>query len=105
MLELSGKPFGSCDGISRRTFLRAGVLGLGALGLPELLRAKAVARAANRPDPKDLSIILVWLDGGPPQHETYDPKPDAPTDYRGPLKPMATAVPGIEISELLPEHA
>jgi uncharacterized protein (DUF1501 family) len=105
MLELIGKPFGSCDGISRRTFLRAGVLGLGAVGLPELLRAKAIAKAANRPDPKDLSIILVWLDGGPPQHETYDPKPDAPADYRGPLKAMSTAVPGIQVSELLPEHA
>ena len=105
MLELIGKPFGSCDGVIRRAFLRAGVLGLGAVGLPDLLRAKALARAANRPDPKDLSIILVWLDGGPPQHETYDPKPDAPADYRGPLKAMSTAVPGIQVSELLPEHA
>ena len=105
MLELIGKPFGSCDGVNRRAFLRAGVLGLGAVGLPDLLRAKALARAANRPDPKDLSIILVWLDGGPPQHETYDPKPDAPADYRGPLKAMSTAVPGIQVSELLPEHA
>jgi hypothetical protein len=50
-------------------------------------------------------VILVWLDGGPPQHETYDPKPDAPAEFRGPLKPIATSVPGIQVSELLPYHA
>ena len=50
-------------------------------------------------------MILVWLDGGPPQHETYDPKPEAPAEFRGPLKAMSTSVPGIQISELLPHHA
>jgi hypothetical protein len=55
--------------------------------------------------PKDLSVILVWLDGGPPQHETYDPKPDAPVEFRGPLRAMSTCVPGIQISEVLPCHA
>ena len=54
---------------------------------------------------RDLSVILVWLDGGPPQHETYDPKPDAPVEFRGPLKPLSTNVPGIQVSELLPYHA
>ena len=53
----------------------------------------------------DLSVILVWLDGGPPQHETYDPKPEAPSEFRGPLKAIDTAVPGVQVSELLPEHA
>ncbi len=50
-------------------------------------------------------MILIWLDGGPPQHETYDPKPDAPAEYRGPLKPISTRLPGVQVSELLPRHA
>jgi hypothetical protein len=50
-------------------------------------------------------VILIWLDGGPPQHETYDPKPQAPAEFRGPLKAIPTAVPGVQVSELLPEHA
>ena len=53
----------------------------------------------------DRSVILIWLDGGPPQHETYDPKPDAPAEYRGPLKAISTALPGVQVSELLPNHA
>ncbi len=96
-----------CDGISRRSFLRAGSLGVGvsALNLSGLLRSRAEAAAAGHPGPGDRSVILVWLDGGPPQHETYDPKPDAPAEFRGPLAAMETKVPGIVISELLPYHA
>ena len=109
MLELVGRPFRCCDGVSRRNFLRAGVLGLGGLTLPDFLRARARAAVgtagAGGRRPRDLSVILVWLDGGPPQHETYDPKPDAPVDFRGPLRAMDTAVPGLQVSELLPEHA
>ena len=88
--------------ITRRSVLKAGVLGLGGLGLPDLLRARA-AGSASKAD--DLSVILVWLDGGPPQHETYDPKPDAPAEFRGPLKAIATKLPGVSVSELMPEHA
>jgi len=105
VLELIGEPFGCCDGVSRRSVLRAGFLGLAGLGLPDLLRAQARAKASGGPAQRDLSVILVWLDGGPPQHETYDPKPDAPVDIRGPLRPMETRVPGVRVSELLPEHA
>ena len=105
MLELIGRPYGRCDGTSRRSFLKAGVLGAAGLSLADLLRARAEARTTGRAEPHDLSVILVWLDGGPPQHETYDPKPDAPTEYRGPLKPIDTCVPGVRVSELLPEHA
>src|SRR5450755_1635772 len=104
MLELNGRSFQSCDGLSRRSLLRAGFLGLAGMGLPDLLRAQA-ARGATARSARDLSVILVWLDGGPPQHETYDPKPDAPIDFRGPLKAINTKAPGIQISELLPEHA
>jgi hypothetical protein len=91
--------------VSRRTLLRAGALGLAGLGLPDLLRARAAAKATGRPGPPEKSVILIWLDGGPPQHETYDPKPDAPVEFRGPLKPMATCLPGVQVSELLPGHA
>jgi hypothetical protein len=71
--------------------------------LADLLSAKAAAGNGVARD--DISVILVWLDGGPPQHETYDPKPDQPAEVRGPLGAMATKVPGILVSELLPEHA
>ena len=73
--------------------------------LPDLLRAEHANKAAGRTAPADRSVILVWLDGGPPQHETYDPKPDAPMEFRGPLKAIKTAVPGVHLPELLPEHA
>ena len=51
------------------------------------------------------NVIFLWLQGGPPQHETFDPKPDAPVDIRGPFKPIATNVPGIRYCELLPRTA
>src|SRR3954451_7125180 len=104
MLELIGQPLHR-DGSSRRAFLKAGLVGVAGVSLADVLRAKAMAEAAGVPGPRDLSVILVWLDGGPPQHETYDPKPDAPAEFRGPLKPIGTSVPGIQVSELLPYHA
>jgi hypothetical protein len=70
-----------------------------------LLRARAAARTDGRDASRDGSVILIWLDGGPPQHETYDPKPEAPAEFRGPLKAIPTALPGVQLSELLPQHA
>lgn len=105
MLELTGRSPRRCDGVSRRDFLRIGGLGWGGLTLADVLRARSHAAAAGRETRSDRSVILIWLDGGPPQHETYDPKPDAPTEYRGPLQPIATSVPGVQVSELLPGHA
>jgi uncharacterized protein (DUF1501 family) len=104
MLDIRDQSARRCDGISRRSLLKAGVLGFSGLGLADILRAEASAKSAGGSAGDDLSIILVWLDGGPPQHETYDPKPDAPAEFRGPLKPLNTSVPGIQISELLPYH-
>jgi hypothetical protein len=95
----------SCAGISRRSLLKAGFLGLGGIGLADLLRAEARPSPAGKVPGRDLSVILVWLDGGPPQHETYDPKPDAPAEFRGPIGSIETAVPGVRVSELLPLHA
>ena len=105
MLDIQGPSAIRCDGMTRRSLLRVGVLGLAGIGLPDLLRARAMAREAGRPDPKDPSVILVWLDGGPPQHETYDPKPDAPAEFRGPLRAIPTKIPGVSVSELMPGHA
>lgn len=103
MLEMQGRPNRVCQGLSRRALLRAGVLGLGGLALPDLLRARATA--TPRAPGRDLSIVLVWLDGGPTHFETYDPKPEAPAEFRGPLKAIDTAAPGLQVSELLPYHA
>src|SRR5262245_33039592 len=105
MLERQSQTSAESGECSRRALLRAGFLGLAGLGLPDLLRAEAVARAAGQPTARDLSVILIWLDGGPTHFETYDPKPDAPAEFRGPLHAIGTSVPGIQVSELLPYHA
>jgi hypothetical protein len=89
-----------CDGISRRDFLRAGFLGLGSLSMADLLRLRAEAATAT-----DTAVILVFLAGGPSHLETYDMKPKAPDDIRGPFRPIATTVPGLEVCEHLPRHA
>ena len=105
MLELFGASGRRCDGLSRRGFLQVGSVGLAGLTLADVLRARANAGGDNPKSLAERSVILIWLDGGPPQHETYDPKPDAPTEYRGPLQAIPTALPGVQVSELLPNHA
>jgi hypothetical protein len=105
-----GKKSGKyCDGLNRRSFLQIGMAGMGALGLPDLLRAKeSVAKGGLRPGEvarKDTSVILIWLDGGPSHIDTYDMKPEAPTEYRGIWSPIPTCVPGIEVTELFPMQA
>ncbi len=92
-----------CRGpLTRRTFLRAGALALGGLTLPQLLAARADSRGGAAPD---TAVILFWMWGGPSHLETYDPKPDAPSEYRGPFRPIRTTVPGLDVCELLPLHA
>src|SRR5262245_53272936 len=93
-----------CDGLTRRSFLRAGALGAAGLALPDLFRLRAAASEAGRPT-RDTAVILVWLDGGPTHMEMYDLKPNAPAEYRGPLRPVRSNVPGLDISELLPRQA
>jgi hypothetical protein len=90
--------------LSRRTFIKAGFLGLGGLSLSELLRMRAQA-AATGAARKETAVIMFWLDGGPTHMDTYDLKPNAPAEYRGSFQPIRTNVPGIEVCELLPEHA
>ena len=93
----------SCPGpLGRREFLRLGLAGLGSLGLADLfrLRARAGGAAARR-----RALLVVWCHGGASHLETYDPKPAAPSEYRGPYRPIATRVPGMQLCELLPGHA
>lgn len=102
MLQLScGTPFPNCQGLSRRTALKAGFLGLAGLSLGDLNRLRAEGTAQKN----DKAVILIWLDGGPSQLESYDPKPDAPSEYRGPFGVVQTNVPGIILSDTLPRHA
>jgi uncharacterized protein (DUF1501 family) len=92
-------PTSSCTGpLHRREFLRLGTLALGGVGLNDLLAARAAAGQANR----DASVILFWMWGGPSQFETFDPKPDAPSDYRGPFRPIQSGVPGLDLCEVFP---
>ena len=88
---------------TRRSFLTAGALGLGGLGLADLLRLRAHGSAPAVD--ADTSLIFIWLPGGAPHTETYDMKPDAPSDYRGVFQPIATNVPGLDVCEFLPMHA
>lgn len=90
------------DQPSRREFLRLGLAGFGTLSLPGLLRLRAAAAA---PQPEPTAVIIVWLRGGCSHLDTYDPKPDASTDYRGPFTPIATRTPGLQFTELLPKQA
>lgn len=93
-----------CDGITRRTMIRAGLFGTIGLSLPDLLRLKAQS-AERGIEQLDTSVIYIELAGGPTQHETYDPKPKAPQEYRGPFDPIDTNVAGIQLSQLMVEQA
>lgn len=92
-----------CDGVHRRDFLRVGALGFLGLNLSSYLRYADAAAKDGKSVEK--SGILVYLGGGPTHMDTWDLKPEAPEGIRGELKPIKTNVPGIEISELLPQMA
>ena len=87
--------------LSRRVFLRAGALGVSGLSLPGLLRREATAATANR----ERSVIILWMRGGPSHIDMWDPKPEAPVEYRGEFGTMSTAVPGIQLTDMLPRSA
>ena len=93
-----------CDGLSRRSFLQIGSLGMGGLSLPTLLNTEARA-TAPRSGNSHKSIIMVYLAGGLAHQDTFDLKPDAPEGIRGEFKPIPTRLPGVQISELLPKIA
>lgn len=100
MIEFGHETVNTCDGPSRREFLQIGAAGFLGLSLPGLLAAQQ-SMAAGRVD-NEMSVILVFLWGGPPHQDTFDPKPDSPSAVRGEFKPINTNVSGIQISEQLP---
>jgi hypothetical protein len=101
MFKIVGSAGSDCTGLTRRNFLQAGVLGLGGLSLADLGRLRADSPNVAR----DTSVILFWLSGGPGHMETWDPKPDAVSQFRGPFGAIRSRVPGIQLGELLPETA
>src|SRR5438552_9098021 len=102
MLTIWGDRQRFCDGITRRSFLKIGAFGAG-LTLTELLRARSLAGTAG---PKRArSAIMIYLPGGPSHIDTYDMKPNAPKEFRGEFKPIATNVAGVQICEYLPLQA
>src|SRR3954464_3986257 len=103
MLRIFGGSAGDGDGITRRSFVQAGVLGLGGMALGDLLRLRESVAASAGPGRR--SVILLWLSGGPGHMETWDPKPDAPRGFRGPFGAIPTSLPGVHFGELLPEQA
>jgi hypothetical protein len=101
MLNILANKSRHCDGITRRQFLTAGAVGIGGLTLADLLRAEEAAGIGS----SNKSIIYLHLDGGPPQMDMIDLKPEAPVDIRGEFMPISTAVPGFQICELMPHMA
>ena len=93
-----------CDGITRRDLLHLGGLSLLGLNLADFSRLQASQKAVAAPGSfgRAKSCILVYLVGAPPQHETFDPKPDAPAEIQGEMRAIASAVPGVQICERLP---
>jgi hypothetical protein len=102
MLRFLGSSHRFCDGISRRDFLQIGAFGAG-LSLADLLRGRAAT--AGSTSPRSRAAIMIYLPGGPSHIDTYDLKPDAPKEYRGEFKPIATNVPGVSICEHFPLQA
>ena len=104
MLKLTGegKAF-TCNGVSRRDFLQAGTLGAIGFGLPQWFAAQAAG--AVKPGADDRACIMIFNLGAPSNMDLWDMKPDAPAEVRGPFKPVSTASPAIQVSEILPRMA
>src|SRR5262249_4426300 len=97
MLNLFSSRQGSnCEGATRRDFLKVGALGLSGLMLPDLLRLRARADETGKPT-KNTSVVWLWLGGGPTHVETFDPKMEAPAEYRSVVGAVKTNLPGVDI--------
>jgi hypothetical protein len=111
MFRVTGSPSAPESRLTRRSFVEAGVLGVGGLSLAQFLQCRAAAAARFHGTPgsvnpaADTAVILVWMSGGPGHHETWDPKPQAVSQYRGPFGAIATILPGVQFSEMVPEQA
>src|SRR6266566_4662388 len=94
----------TCDGVSRRSFLKIGSLG-GMMSLPLWLEGRAaLAKETNTP-PRDVNCILIWTHGGTSHHDTLDPKPEAPPAVRGDFGFIDTTVPGVQFTDVVPRLA
>jgi Protein of unknown function (DUF1501) len=103
MLDLLNGSSTDCTGLSRRSFLRIGGLSALGLSLPGFLRLQAQAAADGKTaSRKNINCILLWMQGGPSHHDTFDPKPDAPAEVRGEFGVIPTTLPGVRIAEHLP---
>ena len=101
MLHIGNVPIPTCSGVTRRSFLQLGTAGLVGLNLPDWLRMKA-AGAVDESKAEVKNCITLFLVGSPGHLDTWDLKPNAPADVKGPFKPINTKVPGIDICEHLP---
>jgi hypothetical protein len=102
MLFLGRQAQRNCQGVTRRALLQAGLSTVLGLSLADLLRLQAKSGALPG---SAKSVMLLWLWGGPAQLDTWDPKPDAPIEFRGPFSPIATKTTGLRVCELFPEIA
>ena len=91
-----------CDGLTRRDFLHAGSLGILGMSLPHWMSLKAAGAVEPK---KDINCIFLFLVGAPSQLDTWDMKPNAPAEIRGPFRPIPTNVDGIQISQIFPRMA
>lgn len=106
MIKLTGQgSITTCDGITRRDFLEVGTLGALGFSLANLAAAEATLKTNGKETTKDRACILIFNLGAPSQIDTFDMKPDAPREIRGPFKPIRTNSPDIQVSEILPLHA
>ena len=104
MLEITGSGTAhTCDGVSRRDFLQVG--SLGAVGYSMAQHAQAAEQGLVADDSNDRSVIMIFNLGAPSQLDTWDMKPDAPSEIRGPFSPIDTKAEGVQISEIFPGHA
>src|SRR6266568_3389451 len=104
MLKLTGRgSITTCDGITRRDFLQVGTLGALGLSLSKFAALQSLGATATGKD--DKSCILIFNLGAPSQVDTFDMKPNAPSEIRGPFKPIKTNNPDIQVSEIFPLHA
>src|SRR6185436_15113956 len=103
MLSLGRQRQRTCSGLTRRAFLQIGASSVLGLSLADVLRLRAQQPGAAAGSAR--SVILLWLWGGPAQLDTWDPKPAAPLEYRGPFAAIPTRVPGVRIGELFPQIA
>ena len=104
MLKLTGQGKAhTCDGMTRRDVLQVGALGAVGLTLPQYMEAQAKGAVKDKND--DRACIMIFNLGAPSHLDTFDLKPDAPAEVRGPFKPIKTVSPEIQISEILPGHA